>query len=239
LDKIGREDVRIKVTITGPISLGVQSAVNGLNKEHYKTIMDPDIYSDLSQALLPIAELAIKIGAHVQIDEPGLSGRFVSPSFAKRVLGDFSSSLASSVPSNLAYEEPLSIHVCGSLARATGIYETLLGLDFPVMSLGFSGKTESENMDVVSRKSLEEYGKKLGVGFISNVKLEDEATSLERLIKIKKIVGLENIAYLHPDCGLASTPRELIRPILGNMKKTSDTFHSFNKSHLGFQKLRS
>jgi methionine synthase II (cobalamin-independent) len=78
-------------------------------------------------------------------------------------------------------------------------------------------------MGLIAEKSLRE-GKRLGVGFISNTMLESAETAQARLEKIAGIVGVENIAYIHPDCGFAPTPPELIEPILRNMKEASDGF---------------
>jgi methionine synthase II (cobalamin-independent) len=107
------------------------------------------------------------------------------------------------------------MHLCGTITKK--LYDELLELEFPVLSFGFSGQAESKNLEVVSRESLEENNKKLGVGFILNTELEDLQVTGKRLKNIVEKVGMENIAYLHPDCGFGSTKPELIEPILKNM----------------------
>ena len=213
---INRADVKVKINITGPITLGFTCALGGL--KHYRNIRDEQIYSDLSDALSTLAEKSIGEGAHIQIDEPGLSANYVSPKFAKKVLNRFSSSL----PDSAIDEGKISIHVCGTIKDI--LYHELLDLDIGILSLAFSGKKEKENMNIISRRSLEDNRKKLGAGFISNTVVEHEKTALERLNKIARTVGSENLAYIHPDCGFGSTPYEKVIPILENMKKASDSF---------------
>jgi methionine synthase II (cobalamin-independent) len=154
----------------------------------------------------------------LQIDEPVLSMGCVRPELAKNVLNR----LVAPLPSSAIDKGRVSIHACGPIKRVYN--EVLLGLDIPVLSLGFSGEKERGNIDVISRKSLEDSQKKLGVGFVSNVAVEDVKTSLERLASVAQTAGRENIACVHPDCGFGLTPPEKVRPILENMKRASDAF---------------
>lgn len=217
LNSLGRTDVGIKVTLTGPITLGFSSAMAGV--KYYRNFRDENIYSDLSQALLPLAEKALDVGAYLQIDEPGFSARFFQPKFAKKFINE----LLSNIRDSAIDEGRVSVHVCGSINESQ-LYSELLGLNASVLSLGFSGKEETENLNIVKRKDLEDNQIRLGAGFISNLVIEDDQTALKRLIEISKIVGLENIVYLHPDCGFGATPYQNVRPILESMKKASDTF---------------
>ncbi len=77
-------------------------------------------------------------------------------------------------------------------------------------------------MDIISKMSLEVHGKKLGVGFISNVNVEDERIIMERYNRIEETAGRENIRYIHPDCGFRMTPPEKVRLILQKMKNVAD-----------------
>ena len=90
------------------------------------------------------------------------------------------------------------------------------------MSIGFSGEKEKENLDIISKTSLEEHGKKLGAGVISNINVEDERIVIERYKRIEENVGRENIQYIHPDCGFGITPPEKVRLILEKMKMVAD-----------------
>ena len=71
---------------------------------------------------------------------------------------------------------------------------------------------------------MEDYGKKLGAGFISNVKVESVETVFRRLRRIAEKVGVENIAFVHPDCGFRETPPNIVEEILATMKKASEEF---------------
>jgi len=214
LDSINRRDVKTKITLTGPVTLGMTSAMGGLSG--YRNVRDSQLYMDCADALLPLASRAIGVGAHLQIDEPGISARFESPKYLERLL--------SALPDNAIDEGRVSLHACGSVGR---VYKELMDLSVNIFSFGFSRAQESKNIETISSESLKE-GKRLGVGFISNTSLEDPETALRRLNKIAGIVGVENIAYIHPDCGFAPTPPDLVEPILMNMKEASDVFLRLN-----------
>jgi methionine synthase II (cobalamin-independent) len=220
LESKGKESVKIKITITGPMTLGTACASADINSalEHYDLDDEEALYSDFSRALLPIAQRALNIGAHLQIDEPLLSTGQVSLKSAKKILKDF----ASRLPLFSIEEEKVSCHVCGSIKSAADLYDVLLGLDIPILSLGFSEEKEKENLDIISRVSLEEHGKKLAAGFISNINVEDERVALKRYNKIEENAGRENIRYVTPDCGFRVTSPEKVRLILERMKMVAD-----------------
>lgn len=221
LESLRKESVKIKITITGPMTLGTICASTDINSavEHYDLDDEEALYSDFSHALLPLAEKALDIGAYVQIDEPLLSTGQISLASTKKVLRDF----ASRFPSFSIEEEKVSCHVCGSIKSVPNLYDVLLGLDIPILSLGFSGEKEKENLDIISRGSLEEHGKKLAVGFISNINVEDERIIMKRYNRIEENAGRENIRYVHPDCGFRMTSPEKVRLILEKMKMVVDT----------------
>ena len=220
LERQEKKDVKVKITLTGPITLGISCISTDMKSAmKYYDIKDREtLYSDCSYALLPLAKRALDMGAYVQLDEPGFG--FTSPEPAKEILNDFVAHL----PSSAIEEEKISTHICGPIGGIAKPYDDLLDLDFPILSLAFSGKEERNNIDIISRKSLEEHNKRLGVGFISNIDIEDNKIALARLTNIAQKIGVENIAYIHPDCGFGSTSPEKVRPILKNMKKVSDVF---------------
>jgi methionine synthase II (cobalamin-independent) len=227
----GREDVKVKITLTGPISLGYFGyfgAEGSLGP--YKNIEDPRLYEDYLKAFLPIAMSAIKRKAYLQLDEPYLTK--ISP---KRVTG-FLNPFFSSLPRSAIDEEKVSIHVCGQISNSH--YQELMKLGARVISLAVSGYQERENLKVISRESLEgivskerkedsekkNRWKKLNLGFISNTEIEDVKTAFNRLQNASKIVGPENISFVSPECGFLATRPERIEPILANMKEASDLF---------------
>jgi methionine synthase II (cobalamin-independent) len=219
LESMGKEKTKTKVTITGPMTLGTICAMTDVEStlKYYDLDDEKALYIDFSEALLPIAQEALNIGAYLQVDEPLLSTGQVSLETAEKVLKEFTSHL----PSSSIKEEKVSCHVCGSIKSVPNLYDLLLGSDFPILSLGFSGEKEKENLDIVSKASLERHGKKLAVGFISNVNIEDEETIMQRYRRIEENVGRENIRYIQPDCGFRITPPEKVRLILEKMNKVA------------------
>ena len=210
LNVLNRRDIKAKITLTGPVTLGMTSAIGGLSG--YGSIRDQSLYKDCADALIPLARRALEVGAQLQIDEPGLSAKFESPKYTEQLL--------SSLPDSAVDEGRVSLHVCGSVGR---IISELLGLSVNIFSFGFSRAQESKNVEMLSKISIED-GKKLGVGFISNTSLEDSDVALMRLKKIAGTIGVDKIAYIHPDCGFGLTAPELVEPILRNMKEASDSF---------------
>ena len=82
---------------------------------------------------------------------------------------DFASCLS---PTSIK-EGKVNCHVCGSIKSVPNLYATLLKSGIPVLSLGFSGEEEKENLDI-SKIVTGEHDTKLGVGVVSNVNVEDE-----------------------------------------------------------------
>lgn len=214
LDEVGRSDVGVKVTITGPITLGFTYAIGGLGP--YRGVLDKSLYLDLAHALIPIMERAVKLGCYIQVDEPGLTGRFLPVNLAGEVLGEMFEEAR--LPRGSA------LQVCGSLRGVPGLFEMLLKLDIDVLSLAFSGEVERCNLEVVSRRALEDHGKRLGAGFVSNVVAESAEEALRRLEMIARRVGVDNIAFVHPDCGFRGTRLEVVERILEAMRDASVRF---------------
>lgn len=220
LEDLNHNDVKIKVTFTGPVTLGAICALSDAQSaEKYYDLVDmKKLYFDFSAALLPLVLRALELGALVQIDEPLLSTGSIGLGPAKEVLEDFFLKL----PTSFANDERISLHICGSIKAVPGLFDVLLELPVKVLSLGFSGEKERENMDIISKKVFEDHKKKLGAGFISNIRVEDQKTIRDRFFEIKKRVGKKNIKYLHPDCGFALVSPNKVKQILENMKVVSN-----------------
>jgi methionine synthase II (cobalamin-independent) len=210
----------IKTSITGPITLGTICAMNGVGT-CYKNIKDPRIYEDLCEALGPIIKRLLELGSLVQIDEPGLSGGFIGPNIGVKIIND----LIKNSVNKQAWMNNLSIHACGNLYKIKSLFDELLKIDAKTLSLAFSGKQEMENLNLLSERKIEKYDKKIGVGCaniqLTSIKDVDGAhTIIERLRKILKLVGRENIAYVHPDCGLRNSSIEITLQILKNIEES-------------------
>jgi 5-methyltetrahydropteroyltriglutamate--homocysteine methyltransferase len=214
-----REDVKVKVSITGPITLGFACACNGV--EHYSGMRDLRLYSDFASALKPLATAIANTGCYVQVDEPSLSIRVMEASQAVKIVNE----VLSGVPSSVCDEGKLIVHVCGSLNKP--LFEDLMSLDTPVLSLAFSAPTVKGNVEAISKLSLQGHKKKLGVGCVSvQAKTKEEIDALDvviqRLNMIRDKIGEEQIAFVHPDCGMRGTGEDAVEPILERVAKSAE-----------------
>jgi methionine synthase II (cobalamin-independent) len=214
-----REDVQVKVSITGPITLGFACACNGV--EHYSGMRDMRLYSDFASALKPLATAIAKTGCYVQVDEPSLSIRVMEASQAVKIVNE----VLSGVPSTAYDEGKLVVHVCGSLNKP--LFEDLMSLDAPALSLAFGAPTVKGNLEAISKLSLQGHRKKLGVGCVSvQAKTKEDVDALDvviqRLNMIGDKVGEEQIAFLHPDCGMRGTCEDAVEPILERVAESAE-----------------
>ena len=212
-------DLRIKVAITGPTTLGMTCGSRRI-KSHYKNIMDFSLYEDIAVALAPIAKAITDRGAYVQIDEPFLSQGYRDLEARVGLIDN----IANGLP-----REKVSVHVCGFVG-GHGVVDRLLDLEnVSVLSFAFAGRTEQRNIEHVSRKGFEDGDKKLGAGCIAVTALSEAEVNYPDVVaaKLKDIaskVGKENIAYAHPDCGMRATNKSLVPIILNNMRAGVDLF---------------
>ncbi len=221
LEEIGRDDVKIKTSITGPVTLGFTCAINGIN--YYSSIFDENIYYDLANALIPIMNRLLELNSFIQIDEPGISSGFIPPKKAVEIINFMVSNLM--VESNDFGK--ISIHICGDLTRIKGLMDEILKLKVKTLSLAFSGRKEKGNINLIDKEKLELFNKNLGVGCASvTARNLNEVDSVEKIFNlIKEIIGkinLSNIAYFHPDCGLREVSIEIAEEILYRIKLATE-----------------
>lgn len=214
-----REGAKVKVSITGPITLGFACACNGV--EHYSGMRDMRLYSDFASALKPLATAIAKTGCYLQVDEPSLSIRVMEASQAVKVVNEMLLGVTGSV-----YDEgKLIVHVCGPLNKP--LFEDLMSLDAPVLSLAFGAPTVKGNLEAISKLSLQGHRKRLGVGCVSvQTKTKEDVDALDvviqRLNMIADKVGEERIAFVHPDCGMRGTSEDAVEPILDRVAKSAE-----------------
>jgi 5-methyltetrahydropteroyltriglutamate--homocysteine methyltransferase len=217
----GREDVKVKVSVTGPITLGFSCALNGL--EYYNNIGDRQLYSDCARALNPLIVESAEKGCYIQIDEPSLSIGIMNPKDAVEIVNEAISGLPTAI-----YEgKKLIVHICGAFNEK--LFKAFMSLDAPILSLAFSALNVRKNMEVVSKPLLQSGEKKLGMGCISvqaNKKEEVEKlyTVIERLKTMVDKIGQDGIALIHPDCGLRNTAEDAIEPILETLSSCASFF---------------
>jgi len=226
LNDLGRGDIPVKTAITGPITLGVTCAASGL--KYYSGFNDENLYRDLSRALESVATKLLQLGSYVQWDEPGLSAGYMAPSKALPILNE----LLDNIQTSRKIPGSVSVHVCGNLARISGLLDGLLGLNLDVISLAFSGSTEEQNLNLVSEDLFEKSGKRLGLGCTkaSAAKMsdvEDVELVYQRIRSIADRVGSKNVAYAHPDCGLKGTTLDVSELIL---QRLSDAVDRYNRN---------
>jgi 5-methyltetrahydropteroyltriglutamate--homocysteine methyltransferase len=213
---------KIKLTITGPITLGFTC---GMDDAHtlgpYSSLRDLNLYADTSTALKPIAKEFERIGALVQIDEPGFAAGYINYiNFSKEIIRWINELTSKLHPENTV------LHVCGKLTKR--LFEDVLVKfeNVGTLSFAFDGEIEKGNIDIISRKVLEDHGKKLGLGCISgaNETLSEPETVKSNIVAAVKKVGLENIKFIHPDCGLRVTSPEKTEIVLKNMNEGAKLF---------------
>ncbi|MCX8183774.1 MAG: hypothetical protein N3F08_05085 [Crenarchaeota archaeon] len=202
----------LKISVSGPITFGFSAALR--NAGPYGNIRNIELYNDVANVINRIARLIQSYECLVQIDEPGVSAGFLDPEKIRE-------------PIEIAVEglEPglTSIHVCGKLNQKT-VKSLSMVKNVSIFSLEFAGSPG--NIDLLSRNVFENSSKKIGVGCMRvNVVSKDDLTTLEAALEIIRNaiskIGVENVAYVHPDCGLRKTKRDLAFLILRNLVEAS------------------
>ncbi len=208
---------RFKVALTGPASFLLACAGGGAGPG-YRGPLDPRLHDDLVAALTPIAHEIGRRGAWLQIDEPILSQGMRDYSPALRRI----ETLASEVP-----RERAVVHVCGGHAKSKSL-DALLNLEgVGTLSLGFAGRAEAENRELLHRHPWEDRGIGLGIGA-----MDVQATRLEDLMRpdavsallddVVRRIGVENVGAVTPDCGLRATPPQIVPTLLENLRRGFD-----------------
>jgi 5-methyltetrahydropteroyltriglutamate--homocysteine methyltransferase len=122
------------------------------------------------------------------------------------------------------------MHVCGRLPKR--LFEDILVKfeNIGTLSFAFDGVIEKENINIISREVLEDHGKKLGLGCISgsNAVLSNLETVKANISAAVEKVGLENIEFIHPDCGLKALSPEKAEKVLANMTEGAKLLENIN-----------
>jgi methionine synthase II (cobalamin-independent) len=211
------ENTELKAGVTGPTTLGFICASTQL--KGYRSIADPELYRDVASALLPLIDELLRLGAYVQIDEPGFSAGFLDPFEAAGLINKI-------VADSKHFEKGsgrLSVHVCGDLTKSPRVFDALTRVDADILSLAFAGKLERRNLQLLSKDEFLNSGKKLGFGCLSvasrAIDLIEPVNEIARLLNegIRRI-GVERLAYVHPDCGLRNTPLSVTEEILERLR---------------------
>ncbi|MEM4264163.1 MAG: hypothetical protein QW505_00030 [Thermoplasmata archaeon] len=215
-------ELKFKATLTGPTTLAISCGSKGLSKE-YRSYVDFSLTKDLAEAVKAIAKPLIDARAYIQIDEPILSQGFRD---LRERIGLIDYVLEGADP------ELCATHICGWLGRQPVLQELGRLENLSVLSHAFSALQEKENVKLLSRQLFENSGKKLGAGVISvspihDYDIETPEAVAKRIETISKIVGEENIAFLHPDCGLGATKKEYVERILDAFHRGCELYESW------------
>jgi 5-methyltetrahydropteroyltriglutamate--homocysteine methyltransferase len=211
------ENVEVKIGVTGPTTLGLTCASTQL--KDYKSVADLELYEDLGSALKPLIDELLRLDAYVQIDEPGISAKFQDPHQSTRIINE----VVRDLKQYRRGSGRLSVHVCGNLTRTPGLFGLLNELDVDVLSLAFGGKAEGQNFELLSDNVLNRSGKRIGFGCLSvtssTIDAVEPVPNVVKLLNdgISKI-GVERLAYVHPNCGLRNTSLNVAQEILERMK---------------------
>jgi 5-methyltetrahydropteroyltriglutamate--homocysteine methyltransferase len=197
----GRAEV--KAIITGPVTMVFFSELSPTAP--YRGFRDEALYRDMAEALAVEADLIQREGFfYFQIDEPSFS--IGAPmSLAKAAIEKTISGIKGTK----------ALHACGNLKRTFADIVKIDGLDV----LSFAFKDYVSNFDTVGRRVIEDYSKRLGVGCVSSLenKVEDVDTIRGVVRKALDVYGVDNVAWIHPDCGQRALEREAVRSKLKNM----------------------
>ncbi|MEN3034671.1 MAG: methionine synthase [Candidatus Methanosuratincola sp.] len=183
----------VKAIITGPVTMAFFSEL--APSAPYSGFRDEKLYTDIGEALAVEAEIISKNGfATFQFDEP---------SFSIGAPMDLAKKALEAVTANVKGVKAL--HVCGNLKRSFREIVRIEGLDI----LSFAFKDNPGNFDTVDRKAIVDHGKKLGAGCISSMenKIEEKDAIRKLLERLFAAYEPENIAWIHPDCGLRALDR--------------------------------
>lgn len=209
----GFEAEELKISVTGPVTLAFTCAANAVKTDAYRGVADPSLYVDAAEALTPIISEALACGVLVQVDEPGISAGYLNPRLAVEAINIALKDLGGG-----DILERLSLHVCGDLTRIPGLLSHLLDVRVGCLSLAFAGRVEEANRRM-PLAAVKERGRMLGVGCVSvgageqgRVETVEEAARIVHLVSSG--IGLERVRYVHPDCGLRSTPLPTAERIL-------------------------
>jgi len=214
-------DMKLKVSVSGPTTMAL---VCGSRKiaDGYNSYVDFSLAADIAAALKEIVAFLARMGFFIQIDEPFLSQGIRDLRERLRLIEDIFEGCESS---------RCSVHICGFLGRQPLLQELSRLENVSTLSHAFSidRDREKDNIALLHRKIFEDSGKKLAAGIISvsarTLKdIEHPETVAKRLETIVDRIGIDNLAYVTPDCYLRGMDRELIELTLTSFTKGTDLF---------------
>jgi 5-methyltetrahydropteroyltriglutamate--homocysteine methyltransferase len=201
--EIAGNRAEVKAVVTGPVTMVFFSELTP--SAPYNGFRDENLYKDISEALATEAELIQREGfASIQFDEPSFS------------IGAPMAIARKSLETTVSYLKGVkTLHVCGNLKRSFGQIVEIEGIDV----LSFAFKDSVSNFDTVEKRLLEDNSKRLGIGCVSSSQGDVEDIGIIKGV-VKRALdayGEDNLAWIHPDCGLRTLEHETAKSKLKNM----------------------
>ena len=214
-------NMKFKVSVVGPTTMalvcGSKKIVRG-----YKNYVDFSLASDIAAALKEIVSPLADMKAFIQIDEPFFSQGMRDLRERIRLIDGILEGCDRSL---------CSVHVCGFLGRQPLLQELARLENVGTLSHAFSidRDKEKDNLTLLRREIFEDSDKKLAAGIISvsartAKDVERPQTVARRLRNIVDRIGLDNLAYVTPDCYFRALDKELIDDVLTGFTKGTDIF---------------
>jgi 5-methyltetrahydropteroyltriglutamate--homocysteine methyltransferase len=214
-------NMKFKVSVVGPTTMalvcGSKKIVRG-----YKNYVDFSLASDIAAALKEIVSPLAEMKAFIQIDEPFFSQGMRDLRERIRLIDEILEGCDRSL---------CSVHVCGFLGRQPLLQELARLENVGTLSHAFSidRDKEKDNLTLLRREIFEDSDKKLAAGIISvsaraAKDVERPQTVARRLRTIVDRIGLDNLAYVTPDCYFRALDKELVDDVLTGFTKGTDIF---------------
>jgi len=214
-------NMKFKISVVGPTTMalvcGSKKIIRG-----YKNYVDFSLASDIAAALKEIVSPLAEMKAFIQIDEPFFSQGMRDLRERIRLIDGILEGCDRSL---------CSVHVCGFLGRQPLLQELARLENVGTLSHAFSidRDKEKDNLTLLRREIFEDSDKKLAAGIISvsaraAKDVERPQTVARRLRNIVDRIGLDNLAYVTPDCYFRALDKELIDDVLTGFTKGTDIF---------------
>jgi len=214
-------NMKFKVSVVGPTTMalvcGSKKIVGG-----YKNYVDFSLASDIAAALKEIVSPLADMKAFIQIDEPFFSQGMRDLRERIRLIDGILEGCDRSL---------CSVHVCGFLGRQPLLQELARLENVGTLSHAFSidRDKEKDNLTLLRKEIFEDSDMKLAAGIISvsaraAKDVERPQTVARRLRTIVDRIGLDNLAYVTPDCYFRALDKELVDDVLTGFTKGTDIF---------------
>jgi 5-methyltetrahydropteroyltriglutamate--homocysteine methyltransferase len=203
--------------MAGPVTMAfaMEGDISGYGKAPYR---NPELYRSIAEAelrLLGIDRLDVQRCAAFHIDEPFLSQSPGALEYARSAM-EF---LALNVK---AAGTAVNLHVCGDVTKVFPKLLDLRGID--VLSHGFAGKAEKNNLRLLDEYKVSSYGKKLGFGCVDSSSPEVEPVKGLKELICYAMERQDCDIVVHPDCGLRNLPPDAAFRKLKNMCEAAGSF---------------